>query len=96
MSRKAVSLVKGLGKYQPNDPMWVVGCIDAYGAISARIVKQGDCVTHTPEESRGKRWRWNIWGQEFVAARNPAHERLSPEEVDLVMNWLTRKGCVEE
>lgn len=89
-----MSLAKRPGEYNPDDPMWVVGCIDSYGAITARIVSHGGSVTHTAEESRGRRWRWNIWGQDFVATRNPAHDRLSDNERVSVMDWLVRHGCV--
>lgn len=47
---------------------------------------------HGPEESKGRRWRWNIWGQEFVATRNPANDQLSKEEYFTVCDWLERKG----
>ena len=85
--------MKKVGQYQPSDPMWVVGSIDAYGAIHARVVKGGESATHTPAESKGKRWRWNIWAQEFMATRNPSNERLLPEEFQRIQAWLERKGC---
>lgn len=78
-----------------DDPMWVVGCIDSYGAITARLVKGGQSITHTSVESAGRRWRWNIWGQEFHATRNPTLDRLSAEEFDLVTNWLEHRGHKE-
>lgn len=81
--------------HAPNDPMWVVGCIDSYGAIRARVVKGGESITHTPSESRGKRWRWNIWGQEFHSTRNPTLDKLSDEEYHLVTSWLERLGHKE-
>lgn len=78
--------------YDTDDPMWVVGCIDSYGAISARHVNCNGNIMHTLEESKGRRWRWNIWGQEFHATRNPTLDKLSDEENLAVMNWLQRKG----
>lgn len=47
---------------------------------------------HRPSDSIGKRWRWNIWAQEFLATRNPAHDKLNDEEWNLVTDFLTRKG----
>lgn len=78
--------------HDPDDPMWVIGCIDSYGAIHARVANSRGSLMHTPEESKGRRWRWNIWGQEFVATRNPANDRLSKEELFAVNDWLERKG----
>lgn len=49
-------------------------------------------MTHLPSESKGRRWRWNIWGQEYHATRNPTLDRLSKEEMDLVSDWLVRHG----
>lgn len=80
----------------PDEPMWVVGCIDSYGEIRARVVKGGQSMTHTPSESKGKRWRWNIWGQEYHATRNPTLDRLSGEETGLVSDWLERHGHKED
>lgn len=76
--------------------MWVVGCIDSYGEIRARVVKGGASMTHAPSESKGKRWRWNIWGQEYHATRNPTLDSLSKEELDLVSDWLVRHGHKED
>ncbi len=78
--------------YNPDDLMWVVGCIDSYGAITARAVNGAGDVMHSANESRGKRWRWNIWGQEFIATRNPSHDKLSEEEFETVCDWLIKKG----
>lgn len=83
---------KSRGLYHPDDPMWVVGCIDSHGAIIARCVAGHQSVTHTPAESKGKRWRWNIWGQEYHCTRNPTLDRLSEEEYFQVTDWLERKG----
>lgn len=78
--------------YQPDDPMWVVGCIDSYGAIIGREVSDDGDIMHRKEESKGRRWRWNIWGQEFHATRNPTLDRLSQEEFEAVSDWLERRG----
>lgn len=76
--------------------MWVVGCIDYQGSISARAVKCNGDVMHRKEESKGTRWRWNVWGQEFIATFNPSHNKLSSEELALVTEWLERKGFKNE
>ena len=78
--------------HEVDDPMWVIGSIDHAGAIHARHAGSNGRVMHGPAESIGKRWRWNIWAQEYVATRNASHERLSPEEYDIVNDWLERKG----
>lgn len=82
--------------HDPDDPMWVVGSIDSYGAIHARVAKSGGSVMHTKAESNGKRWRWNIWGQEFHATRAPTLDKLSDEEWTTVEDWLLRKGLKYE
>ena len=78
--------------HHPDDPMWVIGCIDAYGAITARHAASKGRVMHSPDESRGKRWRWNIWGQEYTATRNGRLDDLNDEELAAVTDWLERKG----
>lgn len=78
--------------HKPSDPMWVIGCIDAYGAISARVVKRNDDIMHTLNESKGKRWRWNIWSQEFHCTRNPTLDKLDPDERVSVESYLERRG----
>lgn len=89
-----MSFVKRI--YDPDDPMWVIGCIDDRGAVTARHAGSGKDLMHRPEESRGTRWRWNIWAQEFVATANPAHNKLSDEEFEIVTDWLTKKGYKSE
>lgn len=76
--------------HRPDDPMWVIGCIDSYGAIHSRLARSTASLMHGPNESKGKRWRWNIWGQEFVATRNPTHDQLTKEEYFDVCDWLER------
>lgn len=75
-----------------DDPMWVIGCIDAYGAITARHANSRGRVMHGQDESRGKRWRWNIWGQEFTATRNGRLDEMNDEELAAVTEWLERHG----
>lgn len=86
------SYVKKRGQYHPDDPMWVIGCIDSYGAITARAARGRDNIMHTPNESKGKRWRWCIWSQEYHATRNPTLDDLSEEELFAVSDWLERNG----
>ena len=71
-------------------PMWVVGSIDAYGAIMGRVIPEGDAGLHTPEEKAGHSWRWCLWSQDwpdFLGCHN-----LTREEIDLVEDWLERHG----
>jgi len=76
--------------------MWVIGCIDSNGAITARHAGGGQNLMHTPSESRGKRWRWNIWGQEYQATRNGRLDELTDDELAAVTDWLERKGYKRE
>jgi hypothetical protein len=78
--------------HEVDDPMWVIGSIDHAGAIHARHAGSNGRVMHGLDESKGKRWRWNIWAQEYVATRNASHERLSHEECTIVDDWLEKKG----
>lgn len=80
--------------YKPDDPMWVIGCIDAYGAIRARAVPSMGRIMHGPEESMGKRWRWNIWGQDWCATKT--QDQLTDEELQIVKDWLVRRGHMYE
>lgn len=83
--------------YNPaTDPMWVIGSIDHAGAIHHRHALSGGDVMHGVNESNGKRWRWNIWGQEYTGTRNPSHDRLSEEEQNIVDAWLVNHGYKKE
>lgn len=72
--------------------MWVIGCIDAYGAITARHANHKQSIMHSGAEARGKRWRWNIWGQEYTATRYGRLDELTDEELAAVTDWLERHG----
>lgn len=83
--------------------MSVVGCIDAHGAITARARKEIEC--HRPEESRGKRWRFLVWSQDFHALAPRTLEEdnnrramliLTEEEHFAVCDWLIRHGYADE
>ena len=80
--------------YLENDlpmPMWVIGYIDSYGAIDARMVTLDDTSTsHTLDLSRGHRWRWNIPDQNYMAPRG--RSELTDEECFLVEDWLEKNG----
>jgi hypothetical protein len=69
-----------------HDPVWVVGCIDSYGAIHARHAAAVENTLHGPNESKGTRWRWNIQEQKFVLTA------LLESELATVVDWLERKG----
>lgn len=87
-----------------NHPMSsVAGCIDAQGEIRGRATKEIDF--HPPELSKGKRWRWLIWSQDFhsVAPRTleEANNRiamlhLNEEEHFAVCDWLVRHGYADD
>jgi hypothetical protein len=83
--------------------MSVVGCIDSNGAITARACK--DISGHRPEESRGKRWRFLVWSQEFndLAPRSldeannlKAMLQLNDEEHFAVCDWLIKHGFADD
>jgi hypothetical protein len=80
--------------YQKNNlptPMFVIGYIDSYGAIEARLVTIDDVsLSHTRELSRGRRWRWCIPEQEYMAPRG--RSELTDEECFLVEDWLEKNG----
>jgi len=82
---------------------WVIGCIDAYGAITAAAVERGR--THNEDESRGKRWRWNICRQEMAweipgrtieEINNPEINELTEDEFFIVWDWLAKRGYTDE
>jgi hypothetical protein len=83
-------VAKRPGEFTNDDPMWVIGCIDSYGAIVGRAATSVENIMHGAAESKGKRWRWNIWGQDWCDTRN--HDQLTDEEFLLVVDWLERKG----
>jgi hypothetical protein len=72
--------------------MWVIGCIDSYGAISARE-DNGRNPFHELPESRGAKWRWNIWKQEWFM--DGKVDNLTKEERVIVEDWLERHGYKE-
>ena len=82
--------------YQPTDPMWVIGCIDSNGSITARHAEGGKNTMHTVNESRGKRWRWSIWGQEYQSTLRGRLDELTDDELAAVTDWLERKGYKSE
>lgn len=76
------------------DPIYVVGCIDTYGAIHHKLARLGGDVMHGRNESKGRRFRWNILAQEFQGTldsfRGGGH--MSAEETKIVLDWLEKKG----
>lgn len=74
--------------------MWVIGCIDAHGAITARAIR--DCGTHTAAESKGRRFRFCVWSQDFHATIGGVKDILSDEEHLTVCDWLIRHGYADD
>ena len=85
----AFSPATGSARSFDDKPMWVIGCIDSYGAILARS-DDGRQPMHRAAESRGKRWRWNVWQQKYGATQN--FDELSTDERFSVSDWLERHG----
>ena len=73
-----------------DDPMWVVGCIDHAGEIRARVCEPFGSSMHGEAESKGKRWRWNLWAQDWGPVLGCS--QLTEEELFLVSDWLEKKG----
>ncbi len=87
--------MKNRKSWRDHPIMWVIGCIDANGAITANPSREGR--THSIEESKGKRWRWCVWSQEFIdAGPRMTHPELSDEESFTVCDWLVRRGYAAE
>jgi hypothetical protein len=82
--------------------MSVTGCIDSNGAITARA--STSIRVHGPAESRGRRWRWLIWSQEFAEVRpantaeanNMSAMHMTREEVFAVWDWLRRNDYTDD
>lgn len=78
--------------WRDHEYMWVIGCIDSRGAIAASPDRIGR--SHRPEESRGKRWRWCVWSQEFSVLATE-HDTLSDDELFTVCDWLVQRGYAD-
>lgn len=72
--------------------MWVIGCIDSHGAITANPSKAGRC--HTEEECRGKRFRWCVWSQELCCVLGGYD--LTHEEEFAVWDWLRKRNYTDD
>jgi hypothetical protein len=84
------------GYYLENNlpmPMYVIGYIDSYGVIEARMVTLGDASGHTKDLSKGHRWRWCIQDASYMAPRGK--DELTDEEEFLVYDYLIKNGYVE-
>lgn len=81
-------------KWRKHPMMWVLGCIDSNGAIVAHATKEGR--THTIEESKGKRFRWCIWTQDFNITFGGIKDALTPEEYFAVCDWLIKHKYADE
>lgn len=82
---------------------WVNGSIDSYGNITATITKVIEM--HDLENSKGKRWRFNIHTQDFCAIAprtvEEANNRiklltLNDEEYFTVCDWLIKNKYASE
>jgi hypothetical protein len=73
-------------------PMWAIGTIDSYGAIRGRWSNAGSVPFHSREDGGGRKWRYNIWAGEFCEVRT--REELTEEEVNLILDWLDKKGFI--
>jgi hypothetical protein len=71
--------------------MWVIGTIDSYGAIQARVYREAG-LHRDEDRRRGRCWRYNVWGQEFHAVLDKA--RLTEEEFEAILNWLDKNGYI--
>jgi hypothetical protein len=77
--------------------LWVVGYVDAHGAVHAHIVFQGD--KDRPDHAgmgvpKYKTWRWNRQGgleKSSLCAVNP-----DDDDVNAIMAWLRKHGCLND
>lgn len=79
--------------WRSHDIMWVIGCIDANGAITANPSREGR--THRPEESKGKRWRWCVWSQEFCDVFMGG-QAFTDDEIFAVWEWLRKRDYTDD
>lgn len=79
-------------EWNESKPMWVIGTIDSYGAITARAsTSRTSSPMHGIGDGNGHRWRWNVWGQDFHAVNG---NDINADECLLVKDWLERKGYI--
>ena len=91
-----------LDSWREHPMMSVCGCIDSYGAITARA--SDHISVHQKCEMSGKRWRWIIHEQQFHSlpprtideSNNRRSLQLNDEEYFLVCNWLIEHGFADE
>lgn len=80
--------------WRNHDKMWIIGCIDAHGAIVARAER--DCGTHTAAESKGRRFRFCVWSQDFHATIGGVKDIFNDDEYLAVCDWLIRHGYADD
>jgi hypothetical protein len=69
-----------------HSPVWVIGSIDCHGAIHARHAARSENILHGVNEKNGRRWRWNIQDQRFVATV------IFDEDLPQVVEYLESRG----
>jgi len=80
-------------EWNETKPMWVIGTIDSNGAIRARASVGRNNPMHSAEDGPGRRWRWNVWGQDYHAVAG-GHDNIGPEAALIVDDWLRNHGYV--
>lgn len=86
---------------RPERPMWVIGYVDAYGAVHARQISMHDTVygcgsMHTNEERlSGRSFRWNVHEQEFGVVLTGC-DRLDDDDRFRVLDYLDSGGHVDD
>ena len=101
-NRRNLKAVVGQKSFRQHPCMSVAGCIDSNGRIEAKGFRE--IGSHTPELSRGKKWRWLVWSQEFsllmpttcAEANDRTRHDLTDEEHFAVCDWLIRHGYADD
>lgn len=79
-----------------NESAYVLGYVDGYGAVHARIVTNWDCIygssLHTPEERMaGRPFRWDVSEGGFGHVEYGC-AALEPDDILAVLDWLDSAG----
>lgn len=74
---------------------WVIGYVDAYGAVHAQILFLGDGRTHGdifPEAARYKLWRWSRLNG--IESSIMTKEKATADDYHAIYDWLYKNGCL--
>lgn len=79
-----------------DDIIWVVGYVDAYGAVHAKVLFTEDRDTMHgdvfPQAARYKMWRW--CKSEGLIDSSMNKVKPTNEDFDAINRWLKKNGCL--